>query len=401
MQYRILGSTGIQVSALAFGAGPVPAVMTGTDSDGQIEVVKRALEVGVNWFDTSATYGGGQSEQSLGDAFRRLGVGSEIHVATKVRFMPEDLGDIPGHVRRSFEGSLSRLGLSRVTLLQLHNSVTANRGDEPTSITPEDVLGPGGILGAFEELRRQGRVDHLGITGIGLSSALREVIRSGEFQTMQTPYNPLNPSAGQTMGDGFAEVFRPPLLWYTLIGICLGAIPLLGNWGGANWLVLWAGKAGGAADPALKAWAQWTKSGGAAVGSLLGGWLASQFGRRTTYFIISLCALSTAMYLFWFLSPLDPHFLLWVFVMGFFATVYFGWLPLYLPELFPVHVRSTGTGVTFNFGRIATALGVLGTGQLMLWFDGDYAMAGRVTCLVYLLGMVIVFFAPDTSRKQL
>ena len=204
-----------------------------------------------------------------------------------------------------------------------------------------------------------------------------------------------------TARSPISEIFRPPLLWYTLIGICLGTVPLLGNWGGANWLVPWAGKIGGAADPSLKAWAQWTKSSGAAVGSLLGGWLASRFGRRTTYFAISLCSLATAMYVFWFLSPLHPQFLLWVFVLGFFATVYFGWLPLYLPELFPVRVRSTGTGVTFNFGRIATAVGVLGAGQLMLWFDGDYAMAGRVTCLVYLLGMVIIFFAPDTSRKQL
>ena len=88
-------------------------------------------------------------------------------------------------------------------------------------------------------------------------------------------------------------------------------------------------------------------------------------------------------------------------VLGFFATVYFGWLPLYLPELFPTRVRSTGTGVTFNFGRFATAVGVLGAGQLMLWFDGNYAMAGRVTCLVYFLGMLIIPFAPDTSKKQL
>ena len=89
------------------------------------------------------------------------------------------------------------------------------------------------------------------------------------------------------------------------------------------------------------------------------------------------------------------------FVLGFFATVYFGWLPLYLPELFPTRARSTGTGVTFNFGRVATALGVLGSGQLMLYFNGDYAMAGRVICLVYLVGMAIVFIAPDTSRRQL
>jgi L-galactose dehydrogenase/L-glyceraldehyde 3-phosphate reductase len=163
------------------------------------------LDAGVNWFDTSATYGQGQSERSLGDAFRQLGVAAEVHVATKVRFMPEVLGDIRKHARESFDGSLSRLGLERVTLLQLHNSVTANREDEPTSITPQDVLGPGGVLEVFEELRREGRVDHLGITGIGQPPALSQVIRSGAFQTMQTPYNLLNPSAGQPMPEDFDE----------------------------------------------------------------------------------------------------------------------------------------------------------------------------------------------------
>jgi len=198
-----------------------------------------------------------------------------------------------------------------------------------------------------------------------------------------------------------ATVFRPPLLRLTLLGICLGAIPLMGNWGGANWMVPWAGKVGGATDPVLKAWTQWTKSGGGALGALLGGWIASQMGRRKTYFVISLCSLVISFYTFRVLQPDDPSFLYWVFGIGFFGTLYFGWLPLFLPELFPTKVRATGTGVSFNFGRIATAFGVLGTGQLMVLFSGDYANVGQVTCLVYVLGMLLIFFAPDTSCKQL
>ncbi len=198
------------------------------------------------------------------------------------------------------------------------------------------------------------------------------------------------------------EVFRPPLLKLTLLGMCLGAVPLMGNWGSANWLVPWAGQVGeheGIAS--LKAWTQWSKSGGAVIGSLLGGWLAWHFGRRTTYFLISLLSLFISSYIFWVLKPGDPYFLGWVTAIGFFGTVYFGWLPLYLPELFPTRVRATGTGVTFNFGRIATALGVLGAGQLMVATGGDYARMGRLTCLVYLLGLIIICFAPDTSRKRL
>jgi L-galactose dehydrogenase/L-glyceraldehyde 3-phosphate reductase len=90
-------------------------------------------------------------------------------------------------------------------LLQLHNSITARRGDEPTSVTPNDVLGTRGIVETMNELRSEGLVVHLGLTGIGQPAALREVVRSGEFATMQVPYHLLNPSAGRTMPEGFQD----------------------------------------------------------------------------------------------------------------------------------------------------------------------------------------------------
>lgn len=198
------------------------------------------------------------------------------------------------------------------------------------------------------------------------------------------------------------EVFRPPLLRATVIGILLGAIPLLGNWGATNWLVPWANQVQEqSGEHELSAWTQWMKSGGGAVGSLLGGWFASFCGRRTAYFLMSLAALGSSFYIFHSLSPRDDTFLTWVFIQGFFGTIYFGWLPLYLPELFPTRVRATGTGVTFNWGRILTALGVLLGGQLILTFDGDYARVGQVTCFVYAFGMVVICFAPDTTGKHL
>ncbi len=198
------------------------------------------------------------------------------------------------------------------------------------------------------------------------------------------------------------EVFRPPLLRFTVIGILLGAIPLMGNWGSANWLVPWADQVQEqAGNTEFKAWTQWMKSGGGAVGSLLGGWMASFCGRRTAYFLFSFAAVGSSSYIFRFLSPLDDTFLLWVLIQGFFGTIYFGWLPLYLPELFPTRVRAIGTGVTFNWGRVLTAMGVLLGGQIMLTYNWNYPQIGQWTCLVYALGMVVIFFAPDTSRIKL
>ena len=197
-----LGKTGIEVSKLALGAGPIPELMTEDRRQQQVQVLRHAIDAGINWIDTAATYGGGKSEESLGLAFKQLGH-PNVHVATKVRLFPEDLGDIAGAVRRSLEGSLDRLGVTKVTLLQLHNSLTAKRGDEPTSLTPADVL-QGGILATMKQLQAEGLVDHLGITGIGQPQALRAVIQSGEFETMQVPFGMANPTAGFDLPD-FAE----------------------------------------------------------------------------------------------------------------------------------------------------------------------------------------------------
>ena len=194
------------------------------------------------------------------------------------------------------------------------------------------------------------------------------------------------------------SVFRPPLLQITLIAIVLATIPMIGGWGTANWMNPWSEEAGGAA---LKATVLQTRSLTGIVGSLLGGWIASFAGRRWTYFAVSLASLLVAQYIFVFLVPTDEGFLFWVAVLGFISGIYFGWLPLCLPELFPTRVRSTGAGVGFNFGRIVTAVTIFATGALSTLFQGDYAQIGRLTSLLFLLGMIVIWFTPDTSDKHL
>jgi len=204
MRYRTLGRTGLCVSPLAFGAGPVSGLMIGDDHAAQVAVLRRALELGVNWIDTAAGYGEGKSETNLGRALREIGL-REVHLATKFRLLPDQLGDIKGAVLRSVQGSLARLGVSSVTLLQLHNGLTLRRGDEPFSITPADILANGGVLDAFRMLKAVGLVRHLGLTATGHPDAMRAVVRSGGFDTIQVPYNLLNPSAGRVMPQGFGE----------------------------------------------------------------------------------------------------------------------------------------------------------------------------------------------------
>lgn len=196
MQYRPLGSTGISVSAVSFGAGPVSGLLTADSSaDAQRAVIAKAVELGINWFDTAATYGQGHSEIGLGAVLAGLETDHPLHVATKVRVNLTTETDLRPLVVASVKESLSRLKRPNVTLLQIHNSITRNRNDQPTSITPDDVLGPRGLLAGMEEVRAAGWVDHFGLTGIGDADALRTVMQSRKFDTIQAPFHCLNPSA--------------------------------------------------------------------------------------------------------------------------------------------------------------------------------------------------------------
>ncbi|MEZ6092215.1 MAG: MFS transporter [Pirellulaceae bacterium] len=195
-------------------------------------------------------------------------------------------------------------------------------------------------------------------------------------------------------------VLRPPLLNLTLAGIALGTIPLLGAWGAQKWIIPWAGQVGSRiGEESLKADTQTVWAIGASLGSLCGGWLAAYVGRRRTYFLVSLGSLILSGLIFRMLDPSQGwRFMVPVFLLGLVATVYFGWLPLYLPEMFPTRVRATGSGISFNSGRIISAVLVFATTGLVAAFNGDYARVGELTSLIYVLGMVVILLVPKSRE---
>ncbi len=191
---------------------------------------------------------------------------------------------------------------------------------------------------------------------------------------------------------GSAEIFRSALLPVTLIGILLATVPLFGSWGSSNWAVKWAEDAG---SDGLKAQVIMWRSLPGIVGSFLGGWVASLAGRRRSYLLNCLICLASAQCMFWFSSPTEPGmFLVWTAVLGFFSGIFFGWLPLFLPELFVTRVRSVGAGVCFNFGRIITAVTVFITAGLIAYFDNDFRQIGQITSLIYLFGAIGILLMP-------
>jgi MFS family permease len=227
------------------------------------------------------------------------------------------------------------------------------------------------------------------------------------------------------------EVLRPPLLRSTSFGILFASIALIGTWGSVQWLPLWADqmaqeqsvvaarveltapagsvvledailtRAGELKDDKAKATTLLVISLGAIIGCLFGAWMGGRFGRRPAYFILCVTSLISCAWLFHSFSTYDTGFLTLAFVVGTVTAAFYGWLPLYLPELFPTRARATGQGLSFNAGRILAAVGALQMGALMQHFDGSYAKAGALITLIYVVGMGVIWLAPETKGKPL
>lgn len=190
MQLSAFGRTGMQVSALGFGCGAVGGLMVRGDPADQERTMARAIEAGVNYFDTAVQYGNGKSEKNLGRILQNLKPANVV-IGTKVRVPPSEYGRIADEVTKSLEGSLARLRLSQVDIFHLHNPITEQGGG--TTLSTRQVLEE--VVPAFERLRQQGKIRFLGMTAVGATAALHQVIDSGAFDSAQIVYNMLNPSA--------------------------------------------------------------------------------------------------------------------------------------------------------------------------------------------------------------
>ncbi len=197
MERRTLGRTGLGVSALGFGCGNVGGLMVrGTPAD-QERAVARALELGIDYFDTAPSYGDGESERNLGRVLRALR--PDVLVGTKFRIEPGEVGRAAEAVAASLEASLRRLGMERVDLLQLHNPISQDA--RPGALDAGAVLDH--VVPALERLRGQGKIRFFGITALGDTAALHRVIQARVLDTAQVCYNLLNPSAGTALPRGF------------------------------------------------------------------------------------------------------------------------------------------------------------------------------------------------------
>jgi MFS transporter, SHS family, sialic acid transporter len=203
---------------------------------------------------------------------------------------------------------------------------------------------------------------------------------------------------------GMTDIFTPALRWRSVLAATLSGIPLIATWGAvASTIPVWV------RSLSNQDWANYAQASsgfGAVLGALSGALLAHYLGRRRTYFLLCLGSLLICAYLFrWHFavhSGVDASLLVAVGLTGFFTASFYGWLPLYLPELFPTRVRATGQGFGYNFGRIIAAAGALVMSSLMQGvFHGSYAQAGATISLIYVAGLVVIWLAPETRGQPL
>ena len=196
MEMRMLGRTRLKVSVLGYGAGAVGGLMTKGRPADQERAVARAIELGINYFDTAALYGNGESEKNLGRVLKKLK--ADVVVGTKVRMAKEHRGKIGAAIAKGMEDSLKRMGRDSVDLMQLHNPLVAKDNDDHLAID----IALNEVLPALQKLQKEGKTRFIGFSGVGETPALQRAIDSGAFDTVQVVFNALNPSAGGPLPKG-------------------------------------------------------------------------------------------------------------------------------------------------------------------------------------------------------
>lgn len=198
------------------------------------------------------------------------------------------------------------------------------------------------------------------------------------------------------------------------IGAGLAAVALLGTWGSAQQAARWASDLApkGSTLPVID-YVVISTALGAILATLITPFIADKLGRRVTYTLLCAAALAASLGFFRINVPftgssIPSTLLTTAFLLGGITASFYGFFPLYFPELFPTSVRATGQGFCFNFGRLIAAIGALQLGNLMLMFNGENvtavqsaANAYSVLSCIYLVGMVLVWFAPETKGRSL
>lgn len=191
------GRTDLKVSRLVLGGGFVGGILLQEDDEMRRALMRRLREVGINWIDTAALYGAGKSEEALGWLLAELPEEDRPILSSKFSIDPQSAASIANQIEASLDASLTRLGMDRLALFQLHNPVG------PDHLPLELVLGSNGVLDTLDRLKDRGRIGEYGFTALGDPGACRAIVDTGRVASAQVYYNLLNPSAGHPVPENW------------------------------------------------------------------------------------------------------------------------------------------------------------------------------------------------------
>ena len=207
MQSRRIGRTDLALSEIGFGCGGNAGLMVRGSEMEQERAVGRALDLGITYFDNSPDYGDGRAEEALGRVLKTLKARPLVN--SKVEVRAENLSDIPGHIERSVDATLQRMGLDHLDVLQIHNGPSARpvklEGRGYTRLGIQDYFRAEGAIEGIERVVRAGKARFSGfICRGGDGDEVRQVLATGAFHLINVPYTLLNPTAGYAMGADLA-----------------------------------------------------------------------------------------------------------------------------------------------------------------------------------------------------
>jgi MFS family permease len=163
----------------------------------------------------------------------------------------------------------------------------------------------------------------------------------------------------------------------------------------------WVSKLPNGDSAEVRSYVQMATGIGGIIGCIAATLISERVGRRNTYFVLCVLSLALLWALFRINREYQPTLLVWVFLAGMITTGHAGWLALYLPELFRTRVRATGQGFSYNFGRVFAAIGVMQLPVIMVQLQVTLSEACQAIALIYLVGMVLIWFAPETRGQPL
>lgn len=204
---------------------------------------------------------------------------------------------------------------------------------------------------------------------------------------------------------------RRRIIGRMLFGASLAGIALLGTWGSLQWAPKWSADLppeninqeilGRKLSEFPIQFTQIFIAIGAIISTILAAIAAGRFGRRRTYAALCAGSLASACFFYGMHDKFGYAYLFAAFLAGGITASFYGFFPLYFPELFPTSVRATAQGFAFNFGRIIAAIGGLQTSNLIEYFGNSFPKAGMTMAGIYILGILVIWLGPETKSTGL